>query len=329
MKSNATFSGMADYRAKTSGVNNEDQVDSEERYVGDYDISRHVTMTGVSKYSTPHLTVTKVGHLKNEWVNRVNGTVADYVITLTNDGSKSLAPLYVTDRFPVGTEYVSSSYKPTSVSATTANWTILHLGIGSSLTISLKLNVTEEVAGSIVNRVSVSGIAGDSIITANNYSTIASDMMPCCLSNSILLDKTGEVNSLDPTLVNFTIFVRNNGNSVMAVKLNDELPAGMVFLKARSEPDRYDPSYISWVLPNLRPNEEVSIMYSVRAASNGAYTNKVHMEASAVDGSGEETADASAVVDVRGTGVAPTTLRYDGWQPPDWDLNTSDQGLTI
>ena len=115
----------------------------------------------------------------------------------------------------------------------------------------------------------------------------------------------------------------------MAVKLNDELPAGMVFLKAGSGPDRYDPSYISWVLPNLRPNEEVSIMYSVRAASNGAYTNKVHMEASAVDGSGEETADASAVVDVRGTGVAPTTLRYDGWQPPDWDLNTSDQGLTI
>ena len=80
-------------------MNNEDKVDSEERYVGDYDISRHVLMTGVSKYNTPHL-VTKVGHLKNEWVNRVNGTVADYVITLTNDGSKSLAPLYVTDRFP-------------------------------------------------------------------------------------------------------------------------------------------------------------------------------------------------------------------------------------
>lgn len=329
MKSNATFSGMADYRAKTSGVNNEDQVDSDERYVGDYDITRHVTMTGVSKYNKPHLTVTKVGHLKNEWVNRVNGTVAEYVITLTNDGSKSLAPLYVTDRFPVGTEYVSSSYKPTSVSATSANWTILHLGIGSSLTISLKLNVTEESSGSIVNRVSVSGIAGDSIITANNYSTIASDMMPCCLSNSILLDKTGEVNSLDPTLVNFTIFVKNQGDRIMAVKLDDELPAGMVLLSASQEPDRYEPAYLSWVLPDLRPNEEMNITYSVRVASNGAYTNKVHMQASAADGSGEETADSSAFVDVRGTGVAPTTLRYDGWQPPDWDFNTSDQGLTI
>jgi len=267
--------------------------------------------------------------LKNEWVNRVNGTVADYVITVTNDGSKSLAPLYLTDRIPVGTEYVSSSYKPTSVSATTANWTILHLGVGSSVTISLKLNVTKEVAGSIVNRVSVSGIAGDSIVTASNYTTLVSDMLPCCLSNKIVLDKTGEANSQDPTLVSYTIFVRNNGNSIMAVKLTDELPAGMLLLGASIVPDSYDSAYIKWVLTSLKPNEEVSIMYSARAPSNGAYTNKVHLDASAIDGSGEETADASAVVDVRGTGVAPTTLRYDGWQPPDWDFNTSDQGLTI
>ena len=329
MKSNATFSGMADYRAKASGAGGSDKVDLEESYVGDYDVSRHILITGSSKYNKPHLTVSKVGHLKNDWVNRVNSTVADYVITLTNDGSKSLGPLYVTDSFPAGTEYVSSSYKPTSVSATAANWTILHLGIGSSLTLSLKLNVTEGVSGSIVNRVSVSAIAGDNIITASNYSTIASDMMPCCLSNSILLDKTGEANTLDPTLVNFTIFVKNHGDRIMAVKLTDELPGGMSFLRASQEPDRYDPTYISWVLPNLKPNEEVNITYSARASSNGAYTNKVHMEASAADGSGEETADASAVVDVRGTGIAPTTLRYDGWQPPDWDLNTSDQGLTI
>ena len=329
MKTNVTFSGMADYKAKTSGVNNRDKVDSEELYVGDYDITRHVLATGVSKYSIPHLTVSKVGHLKNEWVNRVNGTVADYLITITNDGSKSLAPLYVTDRFPAGTEYVSSSYKPASISTTSANWTILHLGIGSSLTISLKLNVTDEASGSLVNRVSVSGIASDSIVTASNISIIASDMMPCCLSSKVVLDKTGDVNSLDPTLVNFTIFVKNTGDRTMAVKLTDELPSGMMLLTASRPPDSSEYAYINWVLPDLKPDEEVNITYSVRAASNGAYTNKVHMEASAVDGSGEETADASATVDVRGTGVAPKTLRYDGWQPPDWDFNTSDQDLTL
>jgi large repetitive protein len=328
MKSNATFSGMADYKAKTAGINGKDEVDSEERYVGDYDISRHVLITGVSKYDTPHMTVTKVGELKNEWVNRVNGTVAEYVITVTNDGSKSLAPIYVTDRLPSGTEYVSSSYKPTSVSATAANWTILHLGIGNSLTISLKLNVTEEAAGNIVNRVSVSGISGDSIVTASNYTTLVSDMLPCCTSK-VLLDKKGEVNSQDPTLVNYTIFLRNDGYRVMAIKLTDELPAGMKLLGATLEPESYESGYIHWVLTSLKPSEEASIMYSARAPSNGAYTNRVHLDATAVDGSGEETADASAFVDVRGTAVAPTTFRYDGWQPPDWDFNTSDQGLTI
>jgi hypothetical protein len=67
----------------------------------------------------------------------------------------------------------------------------------------------------------------------------------------------------------------------------------------------------------------------MRAARNGAYTNKVHVDASAVDGSGSGSADAYAYIDVRGTGVAPRTLRYDGWQPPDWELNTSDVGITI
>ncbi len=119
------------------GINGTDEVDNEERYVGEFSLTRHILMTGVSKYDYPHITVTKEGRDEVcEWFNRINSTVADYIITVTNDGNRALAPVYVWDLFPSGTQYISSSVKPSALSATDANWTILHLGIGNSLTIN-------------------------------------------------------------------------------------------------------------------------------------------------------------------------------------------------
>jgi len=69
----------------------------------------------------------------------------------------------------------------------------------------------------------------------------------------------------------------------------------------------------------------LTILYNVHAARNGGYTNNVHLDASAVDGAGSSTADSSAYVYVTDTGVAPKTARYDGWQPPDWNLNNSEE----
>ncbi|MCX6674386.1 MAG: DUF11 domain-containing protein, partial [Methanothrix sp.] len=328
MKTNATFKGVADYRAKTVSSNATDKVDSEERYVGEYDVSRHVLLTGVSKYDQPHISVTKDGQIKSEWVNRVNSTVADYIITVTNDGNRALAPIYVTDIFPPKTQYVSSSVRPSSLSASGANWTILHLGIGNSLTILLKLNITEDAPSNVLNRVVVSAITGDTIVSAANYSSLEYDWLGCCPPR-VAIEKKAQLDFEDPSLVNYTIVVKNNANSIMAVRLTDDLPGGMSLRGASLPPGSYDENYINWVLPKLLPSEVVTIEYTVRAARNGAYTNKVHLDASAVDGTGSDTADASAYIDVRGTGVAPKTVRYGGWQPPDWDLNTSEEGISL
>jgi hypothetical protein len=115
----------------------------------------------------------------------------------------------------------------------------------------------------------------------------------------------------------------------MAARLTDHLPGDMSFMGASLVPESYDANYIHWVLPDLEPNEVLTIEYTVHAARNGAYTNSVHLDASAVDGAGSNTADASAYVDVKDTGIAPKTARYDGWQPPDWNLNVSEEGISI
>ena len=72
MKTNASFSGMADFKVKAVGTNRTDKIDNEERYVGQYDITRNVRIGGVSKYDRPHITVTKEGHLTTKWFNKTN-----------------------------------------------------------------------------------------------------------------------------------------------------------------------------------------------------------------------------------------------------------------
>ncbi|MDD4580535.1 MAG: hypothetical protein PHF80_07665, partial [Methanothrix sp.] len=180
MKTNASFSGIADFRAKAAGTNRSDRIDDEERYVGEYDISRNIRIGGVSRYDRPHITVTKEGRMATKWFNKTNANVAEYVITITNDGSSSLAPISVRDIFPPGTEYISSSVRPSSLSGSSVNWTLLNLGVGNSVKIDLTLNITDYAPANIVNRVMVCGMKGDNCISAAAYSSIEGGLMGCC-----------------------------------------------------------------------------------------------------------------------------------------------------
>ena len=80
-------------------------------------------------------------NLNTRWFNKTNARVAEYIITITNDGNHALAPINVRDIFPHGTEYIGSSIRPSSLSGNEANWTLLHLGIGNTIEIELELNV--------------------------------------------------------------------------------------------------------------------------------------------------------------------------------------------
>jgi uncharacterized repeat protein (TIGR01451 family) len=328
MKTNATFNGIADFRAKSVSTNATNEVDNEERYVGEFGLTRHILLTGVSKYDFPHITVTKEGEMEYVWFNRTNSTIANYTITITNDGNRALAPIYVTDIFPPGTQYINSSYRPSALSATGANWTILHLGIGNSLAINLRLNITDYAPANVLNCVVVSGVTDGELVSSSDCLSLDSAWLGCCAPD-VSLEKKAQLDSRDPTVVHYTIMLRNNANSSVAAKVTDEIPGDMGLLNSSAMPYSIDSNYIHWNYANLRPGELVSIEYSMRAARNGAYTNRVHVDTSARDGSGSGSADASAYIDVRETGVAPRTTRYDGWQPPDWDLNTSDKGISM
>jgi uncharacterized repeat protein (TIGR01451 family) len=328
METNASFSGIANFEVKSIGQNRSNSIDNDERYVGQYGISRKMLITGVSHYDRPHITVTKEGNMTTKWFNKTNANVAEYVITITNDGNRALAPIYVRDIFPPGTEYISSSVRPTSIFKNEANWTLMHLGIGNTIKIDIELNVTDYAPANIVNRVMVCGMNGDSCVSGSAYSALESGELSCCLPD-ILVDKTAKLDAIDPTLVRYTIEVVNSANSTVVATLTDSLPGGMNFLDASQEPSVYNGQFIQWIVPDLRPGEKVIIEYLARAIRDGSYVNTVHLDATSIDGSGYDTADAAAHIEVRSTEVAPRTTRYGGWQPPDWNLTSPDQGITI
>jgi uncharacterized repeat protein (TIGR01451 family) len=328
MKTNASFSGLADFKVKSIGENRTTKVDNEERYMGRYDITRKVLLTGISRYDRPHITVQKVRNMTTRWFNKTNAQVARYVITITNDGNVALAPINVRDIFPPGTEYISSSIRPASLSKTDANWTLVHLGIGNTIKIELELNITEYAPGNILNRVMVCGMNGDACVSGAAYFAFESAQLPCC-PPKVAMEKFAYLDATDPTRVHFTIKVQSNANSNVAATLTDMLPAGLTFLSASPEPSRLEGQFLQWIVPDLQPGGVATIEYQARATRDGSYVNSVHLDATAVDGTGYDTADAAAQVEIRSSGVAPRTTRYGGWQAPDWNMTSPDEGITI
>ena len=329
MKTNASFSGMADFRAKATYSNKTGEIDNEERYVGDYDITRKVQITGVSKYGRPHITVTKEGNMTTRWFNKTMANVAEYTITIVNDGNVALAPINIRDIFPPGTEYIYSSIRPDSYSNSEANWSLMNLGVGNSIKLELTLNVTKYAPANLVNRVMVCGMNGDEgCVSGSAYFVLESGDLTCC-PPEVVLDKVAQIDATDQTLVHYTIVVQNNANSTVAATLTDMLPIGMNYMSATIEPDIQNGQFLQWIIPTLEPGDVTTIEYQARATMNGAYVNKVDMDATAVDGTGYDTEEAAARVYIGSTGVPPKTTRYGGWQVPDWNMTSPDQGITV
>jgi uncharacterized repeat protein (TIGR01451 family) len=329
MNTDASFSGMADYRVVSHSTNGTGVVDNEERYVGTYDINRHVLQTGTSKYDMPHLTVIKEGRIKNEWYNKVNATQAEYTITITNDGNSAMAPIYVRDLFPAGTQYVKSTIRPASLGASEVNWTLIHLGVGNTITIGLTLNVTEGSPGNnLVNRVVACGVSGGKSVCAGNYSSLEFGWQTCC-PPEVQVSKRAWLDESDPTVVHYRIVVKNNAPESVAVTATDQLPGGMNLLGASINPNTDNTGQMVWALPEIKPGRIETIDYTAKALRDGGYTNTVHIDATAIDGTGYDTTDASAYIEITRTGVPAKTFRYGGWEPPAWNLSAPEPGLNM
>ncbi|MCQ8902473.1 MAG: SpaA isopeptide-forming pilin-related protein [Methanothrix sp.] len=305
METEAEFSGKADLRVLYQDLSGKEgrTVDLVDQYIGRYKIDRKVGITGVSRYGYPHISVRKEGT-----VDLANSTYADYKIIVENDGNVNLGPVYILDLFPPGTEYVGSSARPGELTSEYANWTLLNLGIGESATISLTLNITEEVSN-LVNRVIVSGKHGDEWISARNFSSMKIDWLECCPSE-IIATKTATVYN---DTVSYRISLSNRANYTMVAFVIDYVPSDMQLINYSLTPSQVRENRIEWAILDLRPGKRIDIDYNMRALRSGTFTNRARIEAYPIDGPGSVEADLAARAYV---GVEIKEPEREGWTVP-------------
>jgi uncharacterized repeat protein (TIGR01451 family) len=307
LSSNLSYRGQGRFRAAYES-GNRSMLDLDEEYMGEYSLQRKVHLGGTSRFDRPHLTLNKTGRL-------VPGTiVADYTITVQNDGNTALGPVYVWDIFPAGTDYLSSSQKPNRLQPGYANWSLLYLSIGQSVTISLRLNLTDP-QDELVNLVYASGGYDDEWVTAGNMSVLQFGWLGCCQPD-MLLEKQARIDPVDSRVIWYRILLQNRANVSLAAQITDSLPVGLQFLNASAEPQVVGQELI-WVTTAIPAGQRRFIEYRVQAAQNGRFVNTARVQAHALDGSGGGMAAASATVTV---GEA-TSYAEDGWKPPEWGLD--------
>jgi uncharacterized repeat protein (TIGR01451 family) len=146
-------------------------MDQDALLIGDYQLKRRITRSGVLEYDKPHLYIRKDGTLQND--------VAAYTITVTNDGNASFGPLLLWDLFPCKAKFINSSLRPSQLDQNSSNWTLVRLAVGDTVKIKINLDI-KRCDANIVNRVVISGNSSFGQVSVWNQSIIDRSWLGGC-----------------------------------------------------------------------------------------------------------------------------------------------------
>ena len=184
-----------------------------------------------------------------------------YTIVVSNDGISDAKQVVVTDTLAKGLKFLGANYNGVYDKDThTVTWT---LDIDAGKTVELKVNVTVEDYGVLVNRVTVGDKTSSVDIAVPEIITVK------------------EVNSSDIHIgdeITYTITVSNSGKiNATNVVIRDILPEGLKFINA-SNGGVYDPvtGIITWIL-NITANSTVDLTVDVCVNKSGNITNTVNV----------------------------------------------------
>ncbi|NYT02285.1 MAG: DUF11 domain-containing protein [Methanosarcinales archaeon] len=301
MEMEASFSGRADLRARVSGEDG-GELDLDQTYLGEYDLSQKVGLAGASRHDHPRLEVRKEGTVSEGHYHGQDVLLARYAITVTNPGNQPLGPVHVQDLFPPQTTFVNASLRPEELTAQGANWTLTYLPVGSWATIELWLRV-DQPGEALVNRVYAAGGHQGGWATAGNYSALEFDWLSCC-PLPVAANMSARLDPDDPGVMVCQISFQNRASTAVAATVVDILPPGMEPISASLEPERSGRE-LRWIFPEVGAGRTVAIEYRARAPSEASFTSDLLVETAALDGSGSGRDMVTVTV--------PVTGAMDGW----------------
>jgi uncharacterized repeat protein (TIGR01451 family) len=171
----AQFNGTADIKAvEQIAPKAKENVSVDQRFIGNYKLDTTIAINQGPIYIRPHINVTKE-------VLKQDGTTALFRINLTNDGNKTLGPIYVTDSLPEGLTFIDSSLRPDEITGRQIRWSLISLQIGGMQSITLRANI-KDTGSRFINLVDVSAQYNGGVITARAACGFVLDWLPCCLT---------------------------------------------------------------------------------------------------------------------------------------------------
>jgi uncharacterized repeat protein (TIGR01451 family) len=166
------FNGTADIKAVQSSSPKNEAARVEQTFSGRYKLDTTISINKGPTYIRPHVNVTKKA-LKQD-----SNTVL-FRINVSNDGNRTLGPIYVTDNLPEGLTFINSSLRP-EVAGRDVKWSLISLQIGGMQTITIRARLND-TASRFVNRVNVSAQYSGGVVSAQAACGFVLDWLPCCL----------------------------------------------------------------------------------------------------------------------------------------------------
>ncbi|MFZ3094320.1 MAG: hypothetical protein WA127_10965, partial [Methanothrix sp.] len=154
------------------GPDNE-KVRLEQSFVGEFNIDTAISLHPEPLHRYVHVNIEKKAIMQED-------NIVLFLINVTNDGSRPLKKLDVSDRLPLGLSFIDSSQRA-EVDGQFINWTISSLDIGRTMTIKLRARV-ENGRQIYDNYVRVSTGYNETRIEAENHTLFEAYYQPlsCC-----------------------------------------------------------------------------------------------------------------------------------------------------
>ena len=283
-------------------------------YIGNYSVARKVAIVQLPKYDKPHVTVTK-----QLYIDRANCKIADYNITVTNDGNTALGPVFIRDTFPTGTSFLGSSRPPIELTTRIANWSIEDLYPGEIEHIRLKLKIEKEV-DKLTNRVRATAYYLDtsnklSKTTSNYNSTVLLDKN-ICMPGKLSVATTSTLDKKGTGIIRFRSTVENLADYNVSVNLTSYLPEGASFLNSTPKTKIVGDGNVTWSF-KLATGKKRSITYYVQYNESGLIESRAVAHAVSAEGYENLTAETSASVLIPEPKAIYVDRIIDDWLPED------------
>ena len=242
-------------------------------------------------------------------VDKTTASVGDtitYTIKVTNNGSVNATGLMITDDWPVGITYVSSSADIGTYDNGTTIWTVGNLNTG----VSDKLTITAAVA----SRAGVTIL--DNMVRVSKVDQNDNEM-PKQVANASFtvqsadLTVTNTVDNAAPNQqgnINYTINLTNNGPAnATGVTVYDSLPQGVTYVSSSTNQGSYDSKSGNWTVGNVADgaSAKLTITTSVDTGTGALEIDNLAVMAYADQPDSDlNNNDATAVVKVNGSDLS-------------------------